>query len=93
MFRCFTFRKHGRQVPVRRLAPRYQKQLAKNIWRLRERAQLTQEYVAEQVDVSVRYFQDIEAGVNCPSLQVLIDLRKTFDCSWNELFERMGPRR
>lgn len=79
-------------MPVRRLAERYKKQLAKNIAQLRQRAHLTQEYVAEKVDVSVRYFQDIEAGVNCPSLQVLIGLRDTFDCTWDELFKRIGPR-
>lgn len=80
-------------MPVRRLAEKYQKQLAKNIVQLRERARLTQETVAESVDVSVRYFQDIEAGVNCPSLQVLIGLRETFRCTWDELLESIGSRR
>ena len=79
-------------MPVRRLDERYQKHLAKNIAQLRERARLTQEKVAEEVDLSVRYFQDIEAGVNCPSLQVLICLRDALDCTWDELFERIGHR-
>ena len=80
-------------MPVRRLDQRHQKHLARNIARLRERARLTQEKVAEQVDVSVRYFQDIESGVNCPSLQVLIGLRDTLACTWDELFERIGQRK
>ena len=45
--------------------------------------------MAENVDVSVRYLQDIEAGINCPSLQVLIDLRKTLRSEWDEIFERI----
>ena len=43
------------------------KQFSKNLKRLRERNNLTQEDLAEKLDISVRYLQQLE-GKNCPSV-------------------------
>ena len=62
-------------------------QLGQNIVRLRSRAKRTQEQIAEQIGVSSRYYQSMEAGRYFPSLPVLIALRKALKCTWEELFQ------
>jgi transcriptional regulator with XRE-family HTH domain len=64
-------------------------QLGKNIARLRSRAQRTQEEVAEQIGVSSRYYQSVEAGRYFPSLPVLMALRAALKCTWDELFRSL----
>jgi len=48
--------------------------LGKNLAKLRKREKLTQERVAEKMEVSARYIQNLE-------------LKGVLHCSWNELFE------
>ena len=61
--------------------------LGENLAKLRKREKLTQERVAEKMEVSARYIQNLEAGDNFPTLPVLAQLKRVFHCSWNELFE------
>ena len=62
-------------------------QLGKNLAKLRKRENLTQERVAEKMEVSARYIQNLEAGDNFPTLPILAHLKGVLHCSWNELFE------
>jgi transcriptional regulator with XRE-family HTH domain len=65
-----------------------QKQLntfCRNLRRLRQRAGLTQERLAERAGVSSRYLQSIEAGSFGCSLAVLIRLRAALNVSWDAL--------
>jgi transcriptional regulator with XRE-family HTH domain len=62
------------------------KRLGENIAALRGRRKLTQEELAEKVDVSPRYMQSVEAGEYFPSLPTLVRLRTVLRCDWNELF-------
>jgi transcriptional regulator with XRE-family HTH domain len=57
----------------------------KNVSKLRYGRGLSQEQLAEKVDVSVRYVQSIEAGEYWPSLPTLSLLKKALKCSWDEL--------
>lgn len=61
--------------------------LGKNLAKLRKREKLTQERVAEKMEVSARYIQNLEAGNNFPTLPILAHLKGVLHCSWNELFE------
>jgi len=61
----------------------------RNIARLRERANLTQEKVAEKLDISARHFQKLEAGTVSPTFGVLLRLRRALGCTWEELFESL----
>ena len=53
---------------------------------MRKSIGLTQEALAEKLDLSTRHIQSIEGGLRVPSLGVLIRLRDSFGCDWNELF-------
>ena len=58
----------------------------RNIARLRQRADLTQEFVSEKLDISARHFQKLEAGTVSPTFGVLLRLRRALGCTWEELF-------
>jgi transcriptional regulator with XRE-family HTH domain len=62
------------------------KRFGRNVARLRSRRNLTQEQLAENVGVSPRYLQSVEAGEYYPSLPTLARLRAALRCDWNELF-------
>jgi transcriptional regulator with XRE-family HTH domain len=53
--------------------------------RLRAKAKLTQEKLAEKVGLTARYIQQIEAGDNWPSLPKLAAIRESLKCSWEDL--------
>ena len=76
---------------VRRLPEKHLKRFSRNVIRLRNAAGLTQERLAEKVEISPRYFQSIEAGKRWPSIGVLVRLRNSLKCDWRDLFYRM-PR-
>ncbi len=57
----------------------------KNVSKLRYGCRLSQEQLAEKIDVSVRYVQSIEAGEYWPSLPTLSLLKKALKCSWDDL--------
>ena len=75
----------AKDVPISR-----GKRLGRNVLRLREQRNLTQEQLAEVAGVSWRYLQELEAGKGTnPSLNVLCGLKVALDCSWNELLTGM----
>ena len=57
----------------------------KNVNRLRNLANLTQEQLSERADISRRYLQMIEAGRYVPTLEVVARLRTALKLSWEEL--------
>jgi transcriptional regulator with XRE-family HTH domain len=59
----------------------------KNLSRLRSKKSLTQEQLAERVDLHVRYLQKLEAGVGHPSLIVLARIKRALGCRWDELLD------
>ena len=63
------------------------KRFGRNLAKLRKRKGLTQERVAEKMEVATRYIQNLEGGDNFPSLPVLAHLKGVLHCSWDELFE------
>lgn len=52
--------------------------IGKNIRMLRQKKHLTQEVVAEQLNISVKHFSAIERGETSTSFQVLFDLSQLF---------------
>ena len=69
-------------------------QFARNLCRLRERARLTQEQLAEASGVSWRYLQQLEGGKEAnPSLQILCGLKSALHCSWEELLLDLPGKR
>ena len=58
----------------------------KNVCRLRTAARLTQEKLAEKADLSRRFIQEIEAGTKNPTVNVVVRLKKSLRCSWDDLF-------
>ncbi len=61
--------------------------LGRNLKRLRAKARLSQERLAERAEITTRYLQSIEAGKFGASLAVLVRLRRSLGCSWNRLLE------
>jgi transcriptional regulator with XRE-family HTH domain len=57
----------------------------KNVNRLRNLANLTQEQLSERADISRRYLQMIEAGKYIPTIAVASRLRAALKLSWDVL--------
>jgi putative transcriptional regulator len=57
----------------------------KNVNRLRNQANLTQEQLAEKADISRRYLQLIEAGHYVPTIEVAARIRKALKLTWEDL--------
>lgn len=62
----------------------------RNVSRLRQKRKLTQEQLAEQVGVSARYAQSLEAGEYFPALPTLLKLRRVLNARWDDIFEGCG---
>ena len=74
-------------VPTRKPAPcPARTRFGQNVAGLRRREALTQETLAEAVELSVRYLQSLEAGEYFPALPTLVRLRQHLRASWEELF-------
>ena len=58
----------------------------RNVAKLRYRAELTQEKLAEKADISLRYLQNIEAGIRQPRVNIIVKIRKGLGAEWHELF-------
>lgn len=56
---------------------------------VRKKRRLTQEQLAEQVDVTVEYISQLERGLSTPSMQVFIKLLETLDASADYLLRDM----
>jgi len=63
---------------------------AKNLARARHASGMTQEQVAAGAGVSVRYYQDCEAGLKRPSLLIVGAMGHTLQCSFDDLFRGVG---
>ena len=74
-------------VPTQKPKPcRQRTRLGKNVAAIRRKCGLTQERLAEMVEVSAWYIQSVERGMNFPSLPVLARFKTALKCSWNRLF-------
>ena len=58
--------------------------------RLRQQVGLTQEQLAEKVEVDRSYIQRIEKGTANPGIDVLTRLKTVLGVSWDELMEPKG---
>ena len=63
------------------------RRFGKNLAELRKALDLTQESLAEAVDVERRYIQGLEYGDYWPSLPVLARLKEALDCDWSDLLD------
>lgn len=76
----------------------YKKEMGQRIRTRRKKLMLTQEYVAEQLNVSVKHFSEVERGIAGLSIENLIKLSNILgmsldyiikgeseDCSWNNV--------
>jgi transcriptional regulator with XRE-family HTH domain len=61
----------------------------KNVNRLRNLANLTQEQLSERADISRRYLQMIEAGSYVPTIEVASRLRVALKLTWDELLREI----
>lgn len=67
--------------------------LGRKVAELRTKAELTQEQLAERLNVSTRYFQGIEAGTHNLSVRALCRLADALKVAPAVLFERPKSRR
>lgn len=63
------------------------RRLGKNIKFYRKQKKLTQEQLAEKIDLSVGFIGQIERGVTKMSLDTLIDICESLDCSAGDLLD------
>ena len=63
------------------------KEFGKRLQLLRRQAGLTQEQLAEQVEISVDFLSLVERGVNAPSFDNLEKISKALDIEVRELFD------
>lgn len=62
--------------------------IGKNIQEIRKSNGYTQEKLAEQIEVSVRYISDIEQDRSKPSYEVLIGICNTFNIGLDQIFSK-----
>lgn len=60
--------------------------IVKNIQKIRKSNGYTQEKLAEEIEVSVRYISDIEQDKSKPSYEVLIKICNVFQISLDQVF-------
>ncbi len=63
----------------------FQKQLGRNVSKLRNGVGLTQEQLSEAASIDRSYLQRIEAGTTNPTFDVLIRLGKALGASWRDM--------
>jgi len=68
-----------------RLAPN--QIVGRNVGRLRSRAGLTQEQLAEKAEISRGFLQEIEKGAKNPTINVITRLKRALRCTWIELLQ------
>ena len=62
------------------------KKLAENIRIQRAKKQLSQEYLAEQADITPQHLYRIENAKVCPTILVVANIAKALDTTLDELF-------
>jgi transcriptional regulator with XRE-family HTH domain len=67
------------------VAPPKKKTFGQNVYRLRNKAEMTQEEMAEKAEISRRYLQMVEAGRYSPTVEVASRLRVALQASWDDL--------
>ena len=60
--------------------------IGKNIQKIRKSFGYTQEKLAEEIEVSVRYISDIEQDKSKPSYEVLVKICNVFKISLDQIF-------
>lgn len=63
------------------------KTLGRNMARVRYERKLTQEKLAELVDIHERHYQKIEAGHVSASFPIIVRIRKALKCPWDRLLD------
>ncbi|MDR3305287.1 MAG: helix-turn-helix domain-containing protein [Clostridiales Family XIII bacterium] len=61
-------------------------EIGKRIQKFRQAQNLTQEYVAEQLDITTKYYASTERGEKQLSLEKLLSLLRILDVTANDLF-------
>jgi transcriptional regulator with XRE-family HTH domain len=74
-------------VPLNRAQSSQLKTFGANVRRERDRRALTQEKLAELVDLNVRTIQKIEAGHVNILFTTTMRIQKALKCSWEKLME------
>ena len=68
-----------------RLAPN--QVVGRNVGRLRNKAGLTQEELAEKAEISRGFLQEIEKGAKNPTINVITRLKRALRCTWFDLLQ------
>jgi len=74
-------------VPGSGLSP-FVKKFGANVRRVRDRRDMTQEKLAELVDLNVRNIQRIEKGQIVALISTMKRIREALKCSWEDLLGR-----
>lgn len=61
--------------------------IGSRIAKLRKEHKLTQEQLAEKLDISIKHCSSVERGLSCLSLEKLIDVSNLFDVSLDYLIK------
>lgn len=48
---------------------------------------MTQEKLAEKLDITGRHYQKLEAGTVSPTFGVLVKLKRALRCKWDDIFD------
>lgn len=64
----------------------YLRSFSRKLRAFRKAKGYTQEQLAYEADLSYKYLQELEAGKKCPSLIIVIRLRKALDVGLDEIF-------
>ena len=70
---------------ARNQLPKQLKQFGANVRRIRTSSGMTQERLAELVDINIRNVQRIEAGEINLLITTVARIRRALGCSWNTL--------
>jgi len=60
--------------------------LGENIARLRRAMGISQDTLAERLEITTRHMQKLEAGLHAPSLPLLVAIHKKLGGSWEDIF-------
>lgn len=66
--------------------------LGKNIKYYRNQKKMTQEQLAKQVNLSLGFISQVERGVTSMSLDTLVDVCNSLDCSAGDILEHVQIR-